>query len=647
MDEFLRDFLKDTREDLNKIESNLVNLEKKISANEEIDFDVVNAIFRHFHSIKGSSGFFHLSELVRVAHQAENILDSYRKKTLSIEPESLDVILKVRDFIGEIVERIEETGSDKGLEETADALIEELKSLEKKENSGDSIQEEKTKPKKFGLFTEEPPAEKPKKSKNFGLFVEPETVEDLPPLPKVKKFGLFTAESLDTPVVSDPSVDKEISPPPNQLQISEPLPEPKPILAPRQATQTAESKGSTGNEIKDVRVTTDKLDSLLDLLGELVIVEAMVSRQTNDGILNMEMLRKAAFQLGKVTRNLQEVGLAMRMVPVSGLFQKMTRLVRDLSKKSNKLVNFKVIGEETEIDKTIVEQLSDPLVHMIRNSLDHGMETKEERANTNKPATGSISLEAKHKGNEIWIIIKDDGRGLNREKILKKAKEQNIIKTNGTELSDEEVWNLIFEPGFSTAEKITDLSGRGVGMDVVRKNISQIKGKIDLKSKLGEGTSIYLRIPLTLAIIDAIVVKYSDRYYVLPTDSIDRFVDLTIHSVSEIYDNQELIRIGEKLISIINLNNMFKYSKVKEVQDEKIAVVIGKNKEYVAIRLDEIIGPQQVVVKSLDDTMEHLEGISGSAILGDGQVGLILEPEFIIRKYVTSKMDSLTEVTQA
>ncbi len=647
MDEFLRDFLKDTREDLNKIESNLVNLEKKISANEEIDFDVVNAIFRHFHSIKGSSGFFHLSELVRVAHQAENILDSYRKKTLSIEPESLDVILKVRDFIGEIVERIEETGSDKGLEETADALIEELKSLEKKENSGDSIQEEKTKPKKFGLFTEEPPAEKPKKSKNFGLFVEPETVEDLPPLPKVKKFGLFTAESLDTPVVSDPSVDKEISPPPNQLQISEPLPEPKPNLAPRQATQTAESKGSTGNEIKDVRVTTDKLDSLLDLLGELVIVEAMVSRQTNDGILNMEMLRKAAFQLGKVTRNLQEVGLAMRMVPVSGLFQKMTRLVRDLSKKSNKLVNFKVIGEETEIDKTIVEQLSDPLVHMIRNSLDHGMETKEERANTNKPATGSISLEAKHKGNEIWIIIKDDGRGLNREKILKKAKEQNIIKTNGTELSDEEVWNLIFEPGFSTAEKITDLSGRGVGMDVVRKNISQIKGKIDLKSKLGEGTSIYLRIPLTLAIIDAIVVKYSDRYYVLPTDSIDRFVDLTIHSVSEIYDNQELIRIGEKLISIINLNNMFKYSKVKEVQDEKIAVVIGKNKEYVAIRLDEIIGPQQVVVKSLDDTMEHLEGISGSAILGDGQVGLILEPEFIIRKYVTSKMDSLTEVTQA
>ncbi len=647
MDEFLRDFLKDTREDLNKIESNLVNLEKKISANEEIDFDVVNAIFRHFHSIKGSSGFFHLSELVRVAHQAENILDSYRKKTLSIEPESLDVILKVRDFIGEIVERIEETGSDKGLEETADALIEELKSLEKKENSSDSIQEEKPKPKKFGLFTEEPPAEKPKKSKNFGLFVEPETVEDLPPLPKVKKFGLFTAESLDTPVVSDPSVDKEISTPPNQLQISEPLPEPKPILAPRQATQTAESKGSTGNEIKDVRVTTDKLDSLLDLLGELVIVEAMVSRQTNDGILNMEMLRKAAFQLGKVTRNLQEVGLAMRMVPVSGLFQKMTRLVRDLSKKSNKLVNFKVIGEETEIDKTIVEQLSDPLVHMIRNSLDHGMETKEERANTNKPATGSISLEAKHKGNEIWIIIKDDGRGLNREKILKKAKEQNIIKTNGTELSDEEVWNLIFEPGFSTAEKITDLSGRGVGMDVVRKNISQIKGKIDLKSKLGEGTSIYLRIPLTLAIIDAIVVKYSDRYYVLPTDSIDRFVDLTIHSVSEIYDNQELIRIGEKLISIINLNNMFKYSKVKEVQDEKIAVVIGKNKEYVAIRLDEIIGPQQVVVKSLDDTMEHLEGISGSAILGDGQVGLILEPEFIIRKYVTSKMDSLTEVTQA
>jgi two-component system chemotaxis sensor kinase CheA len=631
LDEFLKDFLKDTREDLNKIESNLVHLEKKISSNEEIDFDVVNTIFRHFHSIKGSSGFFHLSELVRVAHQAENILDSYRKKTLAIEADSLDVIFKVRDFIGEIVERIEETGSDKGLEETADELIEELKKLETKENSKKPIPE--VKKKKFGLFSEEKPNEEPPKQKKFGLFIESEKKEEV--VEKVKKFGLFTAEVND------------LNPPSTETNLSETIAEPKQIFTPRQATRPAETKIPTGNEIKDIRVTTDKLDSLLDLLGELVIVEAMVSRQTNDGILNVEMLRKAAFQLGKVTRNLQEVGLAMRMVPVSGLFQKMTRLVRDLSKQSNKPVNFKVIGEETEIDKTIVEQLSDPLVHMIRNSLDHGMETKEERANTNKSITGNISLEAKHKGNEIWIIIRDDGRGLNREKILKKAKEQNIISTNGAELSDEEVWNLIFEPGFSTAEKITDLSGRGVGMDVVRKNIHQIKGKIDIKSTFGEGTSIYLRIPLTLAIIDAIVVKYSDRYYVLPTDSIDRFVDLTIHTVSEIYDNQELIRIGEQLISLINLNNMFKYKKTKELQSEKVAVVIGKNKEYVAIRLDEIIGPQQVVVKSLDDTMDHLEGISGSAILGDGQVGLILEPEYIIRKYVTSKINSFTDVTKS
>ncbi len=639
MDEFLRDFLKDTREDLNKIESNLVNLEKKISDNEEIDFDVVNTIFRHFHSIKGSSGFFHLSELVRVAHQAENILDSYRKKTLGIKAESLDVIFKVRDFIGEIVERIEETGSDKGLEETADSLIEELKNLEKNQNANDQVAEEKPKQKKFGLFIEEVIEEKPAKAQKFGLFVDGDTKEE--PIAKAKKFGLFAPESDELPQTN------EINPPPNEPISNNSESQPKPILAPRRPTPVSDAKPVSGNIIKDVRVTTDKLDSLLDLLGELVIVEAMVSRQTNDGMLNIEMLRKAAFQLGKVTRNLQEVGLAMRMVPVSGLFQKMTRLVRDLSKQSNKLVNFKVIGEETEIDKTIVEQLSDPLVHMIRNSLDHGMETKEERANTNKPLTGNISLEAKHKGNEIWIIIKDDGRGLNREKILKKAKEQNIIKSNGSELSDEEVWNLIFEPGFSTAEKITDLSGRGVGMDVVRKNILQIKGKIDIKSTFGEGTSIYLRIPLTLAIIDAIVVKYSGRYYVLPTDSIDRFVDLTIHKVSEIYDNQELIRIGEQLISIVNLNHMFKYNKVKEIQDEKTAVVIGKNREYVAIRLDEIIGPQQVVVKSLDDTMEHIEGISGSAILGDGQVGLILDPEFIIRKYVTSKIDSLAEVKQS
>ena len=228
----------------------------------------------------------------------------------------------------------------------------------------------------------------------------------------------------------------------------------------------------------------------------------MVSRHANDEILNIEMLRRSASQLSKITRDLQEIGLSMRMVSLSPLFQKMERLVRDVSRKSNKNVRLEIHGEETEIDKSIIQQLSNPLVHILRNAIDHGIESENERRGINKNPEGKITLEAKHKGSEIWIIIKDDGAGLDREKILQKAIELKLLEENGAELSDQQVWNMIFHPGFSTAKEITDISGRGVGMDVVKKELNRLKGKIDVQSTFGQGTTFILRIPLTLAIID-------------------------------------------------------------------------------------------------------------------------------------------------
>ncbi len=493
MDEFLADFLKDTREDLSKIESSLVLLEGKIFRKEEFDYDIVNNIFRYFHSVKGSSGFFALKEVVRVAHEAENILDLYRKKQLQINSENINSIFKTLDFLKILIERIEKLGNDKGLESEADFIITELKNIENDKTKIKLAPENK--PKKLEIFKkeniEEPSFEK---KETFEIVLE-------------EKSGLKNKESSDDFKKSSLTENEEsiYDIKPKKFEIFEKekseinlIPKENVSLKNLEENDKKEKK----TELTDIRIPTSKLDGLVNLLGELVIVEAMVSRHANDEILNIEMLRRSASQLSKITRDLQEIGLSMRMVSLSPLFQKMERLVRDVSRKSNKNVRLEIHGEETEIDKSIIQQLSNPLVHILRNAIDHGIESENERRGIKKNPEGKITLEAKHKGSEIWIIIKDDGAGLDREKILQKAIELKLLEENGAELSDQQVWNMIFHPGFSTAKEITDISGRGVGMDVVKKELNRLKGKIDVQSTFGQGTTFILRIPLTLAIID-------------------------------------------------------------------------------------------------------------------------------------------------
>lgn len=607
MDEFLQDFLKDAREDLQKVESSLVLLENKISNQEDFDYDLVNNLFRYFHSIKGSAGFFKLKEVVRVSHEAENILDLYRKKVLEIKEVNLNSIFKVHDFLDLLIGGIEKNGNDRGLEDRADEIIKELKNIAEssKQESSPIVRE-----KKFGIFEQSSLSEEIQDDQSLHIEKNDpiETIAEDRENQKLKssKYGIFETD--------EPSKKSQVN-----IESS-----------------VFEANQEKKSEHSDIRIPTAKLDQLVNYLGELVIIEAMVSRHANDEILNIEMLRRSTSHLSKITRDLQEIGLSMRMVPLAGLFQKMTRLVRDVSKKAKKNIHLEIHGEETEIDKSIIEQLSNPLVHILRNAIDHGIEDEETRLKNQKNPIGNIRLEAKHKGGEIWILISDDGKGLDREKILKKAKEEKLIEDIEKELTDEEIFNFIFLPGFSTAKEVTDISGRGVGMDVVKKEISRLKGRIEIHSKNLEGTTFLLRIPLTLAIIDSMVVKYSGRYYIIPTEHIERFIDLNSMNVFEIHDRQKVINLNDQLISVVELTDIFQYSKIEKEHDAKIAVIIGKKNQFVAVKLDEIIGSQQIVVKPLDESMEFLKGLTGSGILGDGEVGMILDAEYIVRMYMTT-----------
>ncbi len=384
---------------------------------------------------------------------------------------------------------------------------------------------------------------------------------------------------------------------------------------------------------RDIRVDLEKLDRLLNLVGELVIAESMVASHARLKAGEDESLERALHQLGRVSTDLQDVAMSLRMVPLAGAFRKMIRLVHDLSHKANKEVNLELRGEETEVDKTVIELISDPLVHIVRNAVDHGIEPSAERAAAGKPRTGTLILEAKHESGEVWIMIRDDGRGLQRDKILAKAQAQGLIKGDGRELKDEQVFSLIFLPGFSTAEKVTDVSGRGVGMDVVKKNIEdKLKGKVELKSSPGKGTTVLLRIPLTLAIIDGMLVRVGQSLYTIPLLSIRETFRPSAAQISRTPDGGEIIRVRDDLIPVIRLHRVFGIKNSIASLEAGILLVVEDNNRLAALFIDDILGQQQTVIKGLSGFFGRVSGISGCTILGDGQVSLILDVGGILTK---------------
>jgi two-component system chemotaxis sensor kinase CheA len=385
---------------------------------------------------------------------------------------------------------------------------------------------------------------------------------------------------------------------------------------------SAKSKSHSTDET--IKVNTVRLDNLINMVGELVIAQLMVAEDVNKTLTSENSLSRNVAHQSKITRELQELSMSMRMVPISGVFQKMTRLVRDLSQKAAKKVNLSISGEDTELDRNIVDKIADPLVHMIRNSVDHGIEPAEDRIKAGKNPAGQIKLRAFHQSGNIVIEIEDDGKGLDKDRILKKAIKNGIISPD-QQLSDQEIFKLIYHAGLSTAEKVTSVSGRGVGMDVVKKNVESLRGRIDIASVLGKGTTFVIRLPLTLAIIDGQIVTVGKERYILPISSIVRSFRPNSKQVSTVQNTGEVVMVRGQLLPLIRLHKLFGIASSVDDPTHALVVVVEEDGKRCCLLVDELLGQQQVVIKSLGEGMGAVKGVSGGAIMGDGKISLILD----------------------
>jgi two-component system, chemotaxis family, sensor kinase CheA len=391
----------------------------------------------------------------------------------------------------------------------------------------------------------------------------------------------------------------------------------------RAAAEETSQRRPTESAERTIRVDANRLDHLVDLVGELVITESMVTRATASGESQGRDLRRHMLRLDKITRELQELAGSLRMVPVQGLFRKMARLARDTAKKCGKEVSFETTGEDTELDKTVVEKVADPLVHLIRNAIDHGLESDpDERTRQGKPSAGQVHLRAFHKGGMIFIEVEDDGRGLNRAAIIEKAVQRGLLRRD--EVPEErDIYTLICQPGFSTAAKITALSGRGVGMDVVKRNIVSMGGSLDIRSEAGKGTCFAMKLPLTLAVIDGMLVRAGRERYVIPTLSVVRLVEPRPGDVTSVLDRDDWLQVQGQSVPLMRLTSLFRLSPGDA--ESRLAIIVESDGERIAVVVDELLGQQQAVIKSMGGGLGDTPGISGCAILSDGRVGLVID----------------------
>jgi two-component system chemotaxis sensor kinase CheA len=377
-----------------------------------------------------------------------------------------------------------------------------------------------------------------------------------------------------------------------------------------------------------VRVRTDRLDRLIEMVGELVIGHSMVAQDETVNSGNYLELQRKVSHTDKIVRQVQDLSMSMRMVQLRATIRKIARLVRDLARRREATINFVPIGEDTEIDRNMVDLINDPLVHLVRNAVDHGIEPPHERERNGKPREGTLLLKAYHSGGNVVVEISDDGRGLDRDKIIEKAISKGLIQP-GQNMSDTEIINLIFQPGFSTADKVTDISGRGVGLDVVRKAVETLRGRVDVSSEPGKGCTFSVRLPLTMAITDGMLVKVGNQRYILPTVNIDMSFRPNAEALSTIVGRGEVVVFNGKVLPIFRLHRLFNIKNAVEDPTRGLLIIIGEGNQRCALLVDELVGQHQVVAKPLGDGIGKVQGIEGGAILGDGRVGLILDPQGI------------------
>jgi two-component system chemotaxis sensor kinase CheA len=726
--ELIQTFTTEGQEMLDEVEPYFVNMQESAESGEPVDPEILNAIFRLFHTMKGSAGFLELYNLQSVTHEAETLLDLYRKGDKEPRPEDINVLLTSCDFIRTLLDQITQSLNDKGFESETEELVNKLVSISKGpavaapvENTPSSAEEETTETIDSSQMEEE-----------FDIIVTPEMVQqfiseaseildtleqdlieiennpdnqevigtafrklhtfkgncgmlgygdleqlshrletmlDLMRNGKVTNIKSNVKMVLNVHDILQEGVDniikggngevpktdimlellndviKEIDPGfkpenpkakkavPEKQEEKPEKPEEKKVEVKKEEKPVAEKKAVEPAPVskaasivkKDIRVDLDKVDKLVDLVGEISLAESMVIQNPDIQGMKMQNFERAAHHLNGLVSELQYVSMSLRMIPIAGTFRKMIRLVHDLSYKSGKKVTLETRGEDTEVDKTVVEQIADPLVHIVRNSIDHGIEPPDERAELNKQENSVLLIEAKHEGGEVWISIVDDGRGLNRDRILEKAKSQGLIDGEGDALPDEEIFKFIFEPGFSTAKKITEVSGRGVGMDVVKRNIEKLKGNIDVKSEKGKGTTITLRIPLTLALIDGMLVQVGGTRYIIPLLEIKESINPRAEDITVTPDGREIVKVRGELVPVVRLHKMYNIEPLNHELDKSILILLSHHGRAYCLVVDKVLGQQQAVIKGLSDYIGDVRGAAGCTILGDGTVSLILD----------------------
>ncbi len=675
MSQFLVTFYEESFEGLDVMETELLALDVG-----EADLETINTIFRAAHSIKGGSGTFGLNDVATFTHVMETLLDEMRDGKRDVTQEAVNILLESVDVLREMLSTLQ---AEEELDVERIAIVKQkLDNLLAGESTAAASPTEQPavaktdttdsptagagwtinfKPHVDMLQTGNDPVRMFRELSALGefsaepdilllpefLLMEPEnsalswvlTLKGDIPKSEVEEVFDWVEDDCDltiTAIASSAAATEEIAEaeiisetveptPIKEEPVADSIPEAVPAAATKPAAAKAKRKATT--EASSIRVSIDKVDELINMVGELVITQSMLSQLGDEeefGEEQIEKLKNGLMQLERNTREMQENVMRIRMLPISFVFQRFPRLVHDLSAQLDKKIELVLAGESTELDKTVMEKIGDPLVHLVRNSLDHGIETPEVRLAAGKPETGEIHLNAFHEGGNIVIEITDDGAGLNLEKILSKAKSSGIVAEND-KLTDDEIADLIFRPGFSTADVVSDVSGRGVGMDVVRRNIRALGGTVEVKTSAGTGSTFTIRLPLTLAILDGQSIVVGNEVYIVPLVAIIESVQVDTSLVNGVTGQAEVYRLRDEYIPIVKLCDVFNVKPLHDNMEDGLLVVVEAEGKKVALLVDDLLGQQQVVIKSLETNFKSVEGISGATILGDGTVALILD----------------------
>jgi len=614
MQEILEDFLIEAFELIEQLDQDLVELE-----NNPEDLELLNSIFRVAHTIKGSSSFLNLDTLTTLTHHMEDVLNKARKGELILTPAIMDTVLESIDMMKSLLFSVRDTGSDENADIDIDPICKRLDAIS---NGNDPAEE---------VAQEEPEEEEPKEQKKE----EPEEEE--------KDLSEMSDEEVEAEIErllqqkreekkkkkKEPSPSKETPKQPQTEQKKQAAPAKKPTQQQRKAAPVKKSTGSSLEQT--IRVEVKRLDHLMNLIGELVLGKNRLLKIYDDveeryeGEKFLEELNQVVSSVSTVTTDLQIAVMKTRMLPIAKVFNKFPRMVRDLSRELGKNIELKISGEDTELDKSIIEEIGDPLVHIIRNSCDHGIEDAETRLKMGKPEHGTIELKAYNEGNAIVIEIVDDGKGLDPDMLIQKSLEKGIItEREADNLSEKEIFGLIFKPGFSTAAAVTNVSGRGVGMDVVKTNIEKLNGIIDIDSQVGKGTIIKLKIPLTLAIIQALLVGAQEEYFAIPLSSVLETVRVPAEEIYSI-EGKDVLRLRDEILPLVRLSDVFGIEEVFECGENLYIVVIALADSKLGVVVDTLVGQEEIVIKSLGDYLQGIQGIAGATIRGDGRVTLIVD----------------------